>query len=448
MLLIAKRFCKKFFQYFGYTEIKIINCSGLVLIKDFMNSIGLTESFNSHINDNRNQLKIIYRAPEILSSCILRILNGEFRLSHTESSSKSFFEEVFSSSTVPDFRTLVYYFNRNPKSYLALEKILFENTINDLKNRIKFSNLKSITINLDQTAKAIHGKQECAKKGYSAKDKNSKLFQIAVWSIKETKTILKLELLSGEKHSCNDFLNRIKSVVENLKPLGIKLTFICDSGYENTSVFEYLESEKIYFLFATKQTKPAKKRGKNAKKKVVQYNKGYATTVLKERQLKTKNGFLFRQIFVQNKIHWDADGQLYFSEFESDEFTNVFATNIPLSSKKIYKKYKEHAVIETIIEELKNDFKLGISHNNSFDVNSSLAQLVAIAYNVKNMFLDSTKLFQRKNELIKLSTLQKNFIHIPAILVNHSGKLILKVEKSFFQIVKNLFGEFGYRLVT
>jgi hypothetical protein len=89
-----------------------------------MNSIGLTESFNSQIIDNRNHIehqKFFYP--------ILRILNGEFRLSHTESNLKSFFEEIFSSPKVPDFRTLVYYFNRNPKSYLTLEKKLFENAI-------------------------------------------------------------------------------------------------------------------------------------------------------------------------------------------------------------------------------------------------------------------------------------------------------------------------------
>jgi hypothetical protein len=55
-----------------------------------MNSIGLTESFNSQIIDNRNHIehqKFFYP--------ILRILNGEFRLSHTESNLKSFLKKYF-----------------------------------------------------------------------------------------------------------------------------------------------------------------------------------------------------------------------------------------------------------------------------------------------------------------------------------------------------------------
>jgi hypothetical protein len=448
MLRFAKRFCKKFFQYFGFTDLKILNCSGLIFIKDFMNSSGLTQSFNQHIIDNRCQARITYHAPEILLSCILRILNGEFRLSHAESTSKSFFEQIFTSRTVPDFRTLVYYFESNPKTYEYLQEILFENALKDLKEKIITSKLKSVTINLDQTASAVHGKQERAKKGYAAGKKNAKLFQMAVWSFKETKTIFKLELLSGETHCGNNLLNRLKEVVERLKKLEVKLTFICDSGYENIDVFEYLNDHSINFIFAVRQSALAKKRGKNAKKKVVQYNKGNIKSVLKERELKTKNGHSFRQIFIQNHIQWDEHGQLYFKDFATDEFTNIFVTNMNLHKKNIYKKYKEHAVIETIIEELKNDFKLGISHNDSFEVNSSLAQLVAIAYNVKNIFISNTKILQKSNEIVKLRTFQKNFIQIPGILVNHSGKIILKVEKSYFNFTKNLFINFGYKLAS
>lgn len=264
MLLKAKRFCKKIFHYFGYTDLKIIGNSGLVLMKDYIVNIGLVAQFNEEIEDKRNQLRIIYRAPEILLCGILRILNGEYRLSHCQNTCKIFFQEIYSSKTVPDFRTLVYYFNRNPDTHIYLEKILFEMAINHSKKVIEKLRLKSITLDIDQTAKAIYGYQEGAKKGYSAKDRNSKLFQTVTWSIRETKTIIKQEFLSGEKHSAKDFLNRLTLVVESLKKLGVQLRVITDSGYADTSVFEYLDSEGIEFLSAVKQFDTVKKRGKNA----------------------------------------------------------------------------------------------------------------------------------------------------------------------------------------
>ncbi len=51
MLLKAKIFYKKIFQYFGTTELKIIGCSGLYLIKDFMNESGIVEIFNTQISN-------------------------------------------------------------------------------------------------------------------------------------------------------------------------------------------------------------------------------------------------------------------------------------------------------------------------------------------------------------------------------------------------------------
>lgn len=449
MLLKAKRFCKKIFHYFDWTDLKIIGSSGLVLLKDYMVEIGLADLMNKRIKDNRMQERIIYRAPEIILCNILRLLNGEFRLSHCVKTSESLFEEMYSSKTVPDFRTLVYYLNRNPETCAQTEKILFEMSICFLKKRIKELKLKRLTIDIDQTARAIHGRQQGAKKGYSAKDRNSKLFQVVVWTVRETKTIFKLEFLSGEKHSGNDLLNRMKKVMESLKELGVKVTVVCDSGYENIDVFEYLDLNKIQFLIAIKQFETVKTRGKYAKCKTAKKNrKGIITTILKERIFKTENDFQFRQIFVQNKISIDEFGQLSFENFDSNEFTNVFVTNMELTRSNVYEFYKKHAQVETIIEELKNDFHLAISHNHKFEFNHAMSQIVAIAYNVKNMFVSDHKILQTKNEIIKLATLQRKLIHIPGLIVNNGGKIILKIEKRLFEHVKIYFSLFNYNLAN
>lgn len=448
MLLKAKRFCKKIFHYFDYTDLKIVGSVGLVLLKDYMVEIGLVKLMNKHLMDNRMQERIIYRAPEILLCNILRLLNGEYRLSHCRGTSESLFEEMYSSKTVPDFRTLVYYLNKNPKTCVQMEEILFEMSMKYLKKEIKRKKLKRLTIDIDQTARAIHGRQEGAKKGYSARDRNSKLFQVVVWTVRETKTVFKLEFLSGEKHSGNDLLNRMQKVMESLKKLDVKITVVCDSGYENIEVFEYLDSKKIQFLIAIKQFKTVKTRGKYAKYAKCKTNKGKITTILKERIFKTMKDFQFRQIFVQNRIAIDEFGQLSFKNFDSNEFTNVFVTNMNLTASHVYEFYKKHAQVETIIEEMKNDFHLAISHNHKFEFNHAMSQIAAIAYNVKNMFVSDKKIFQIKNEIIKLSTLQRKLIHIPGIIVNNGGKLILKVEKRIYDRVKKYFSLFNYNLAT
>ena len=96
--------------------------------------------------------------------------------------------------------------------------------------------------------------------------------------------------------------------------------------------------------------------------------------------------------------------------------------------------------------ENKEVFGLGLSHNNDFKINQSLAQLATLAYNAKNMFVAENLSEQFSDKLVKLSTLQRDFIHIPGILVNHSGKKILKLTVEGLDILKNHFLNFGYKL--
>lgn len=322
--------------------------------------------------------------------------------------------------------------------------------MNILKKNIKLEKLRTITIDIDQTDSIIHGKQEGAVKGYSSKGKNNIVFQNTVWMIRELKLIFKVELRSGEVNCAKNFLERLKPVINELKKLDVRILICCDSGYENQAIFEYLADEDVFFIFAKRQTKKVKKKGKFAKKKISFKNQGL---VFKERKLKIENENCtrnFREIFVQNKIEIDEIGQMYFKNFASNEFTNIFVTNLKAKPKHLYETYKKHAVIETVIEELKNDFGFGISHNHQISFNQTFTNLTALAFNIKVLFLKKKAEIENPSydafdlPIQKLSSFQRNFIHTPAILVNHSGKKILKLSEQGFNNFKALFLYFGY----
>ena len=132
----------------------------------------------------------------------------------------------------------------------------------------------------------------------------------------------------------------------------MEIRLVADSGYENRTAFDYLDSEGVGFIFVQKQRQNIKNVGKWAKNK--QNSLKYDST-LKERQLKTDMG-TYRQIFIQVDKVYDEDGQLFFLEFSADEFTNVLATNLALLPEDIYGLYRDHAQVETIIGELKSSF--------------------------------------------------------------------------------------------
>lgn len=442
---VSKLF-KKFFRFFSISKQEIISSVGLIFIKDFIAKSLVVELF-SNIRDNRDPLKIWYSMSEQLVGIILRILGGDIPFYHFQGEKNSaFLKRVYNICKEPHFTTFRYLFKTNPHLVYALENILFQLGIDYLKKAICKYNLKRITLDIDQTDRENYGKQEGVKKGYSAKGKNKRVYQGAVWIIRELNYILKVELLPGNTHCSNNFLERLKPVTEELKNLKIKILVCCDSGYANQAIFDYLNQNRIEFIFAKKQNKAVKQRGKNAKNKSYLQNGGI---VIKERICKTKNDSKYREIFIQNKIVVDNDGQLYFKNFASNQFTNVLITNLDNKAKHVYKKYREHAIIEKVIEELKNEFGFAKAHGSSFNFNSSLAQLVAIAYNIKVSFLrekaeTEVNKFLLNIKICKLSTFQRTFIHLPGILVNHSGKMILKLPECILPFFKSTLLNLNY----
>jgi hypothetical protein len=327
---------------------------------------------------------------------------------------------------------------KNKYLHKFLEKVLLRFTLNDIKKHIKIKKLKTIIIDIDQMPREVFGKQEGVAKGYSPRGKGHDLYQVEVWTIRELKMLLKVELRSGSTYSGYNFLSNLKIMLPFLKELNIEIIIVADSGYENKEVMAFLEDNDIKFIFSEKQHKTVKKRGKYAKNKTVMNSEG---VVFKKRFVnkQCKAGkYRFKEIFVQAHKLYDINGQLYFDFMYADEFTNSFITNLNDTPDKIYELYKKHAQVETIIEELRNDFGLGQSHNKNFYFNQTMTEIIALAYNIKTMYIRSV-INNTEKEIMKLSTLQKNYIHIPAIIVNNKNKIIPKLSKTGFEILKPVF---------
>jgi hypothetical protein len=302
-----------------------------------------------------------------------------------------------------------------------------------LKQEIHHRKLKTITIDIDATASTVYGTQEGAEKGYNPEKRNARCYQLQVWSVRETKTLLKVELRNGSVHCSNGFLGDLKKLVPALKKLGVKIRLVADSGYESYDAFDYLDKQKVGFIIAQKQRNAVKNAGKWAKKKNI--SRKYDCT-LKERQLSTNKGN-YRQIFVQVDRVYDEDGQLYILDFTADEFTNVFATNMILKAENIYGLYREHAQVETIIGELKSGFGTVKSRCGKFDINQSLAQLCGIAYNVKTFY--SSRIVRNKEKIPDIKTLRDEEIHVPGYFANHSGRKIFNVMATSYALINRQF---------
>lgn len=435
MLKTLTRKFKPFFTEIHKSRLRIIKSSGLLTIYNFVLKSPLKEIIDEEFHDRRNQKLIRYFASEFLLSTILRLLDGSIRLFHFRHRvNDEFLINLFHSNKVPHFTTLIYFLRRNVNhAHYALSKIMFRYSLWILKQEIQYRKLKTVTIDVDATASTVYGAQEGAEKGYNPEKRNARCYQLQVWSIRETKTLLKVELRNGSVHCSNGFLDDLKKLIPELKKLGVKIRLVADSGYEVYDVFDYLDEHKVGFIIAQKQRKTVKTGGKWAKKKHA--SRKYDCT-LKERELPAGKGN-YRQIFVQVDRVYDEDGQLYILDFAADEFTNVFATNMGLKAESVYGLYREHAQVETIIGELKSGFGTVKSRCNIFDVNQSLAQLCGISYNVKTCY--SSRIVQHGEKIPDIATLRDEEIHVPGYFANHGGKNIFNVISSSYTRFNVLF---------
>ena len=290
MLEKVSGFFKRFFKFFSVSKQEIIGSVGLIFVKDYISKSLVVELF-SRIPDNRDPLKIWYSMSEQLVGIILRLLGGDIPFYHFQGEKNSaFLKRVYNICKEPHFTTFRYLFKTNPHIANYLNEILFQLGIDYLRTSICKYGLKKITLDIDQTDRESYGRQEGVRKGYSARGKNKKVLQGSVWIIRELNYILKVELLPGNTHCSNNFLERLKPVIEELKKLEVKILVCCDSGYANQAIFDYLDQNRIEFIFAKKQNKVVKQRGKNAKNKSHLQNGGI---VIKERIGKTKKELLF-----------------------------------------------------------------------------------------------------------------------------------------------------------
>lgn len=424
----------KFFDRMDATKQKLIRSTGLIFLHEYFARSGLIAMISSGIKDKRHSGKVKYRIADLIIYILLNILDGNRRISQYRRNPNSVFFKEMLSGNEPHPTVVLNALKANKFLKRMLDKILLMYAMNTLVGYCRNNKVYKVIIDMDQTGREIHGKQENVSGGYFAnRAKSSRGFQIRLWSVRGLKIILKADLLAGSAHSQSNVNRDFRLLMKVLKKAGIKGIFVGDSGFLSGETCSRIEESGHQFLFAQPQRKNVRKRGKNAKHKRSMSN---GQVILKEGKQPVTGKFrhVFREIYIRVL---SPDGQLWF-DFASDKFTNVLLTNMPLTAENIYKLYRGHAVIETIIEELKNDFGTGIAHADLFSVNAAMTVCTALAYNVKNGFLDFHGIRLRDQQKMKLSTFQALWVHIPAILTKNGNRRILKLPPNMLHQFKTL----------
>lgn len=417
------------------SKLKLIKSSGLLTMFSFFQTTKLPKLFFENFKDYRHLKKTKFTGYDYIILILFQLLDGHVRtFQHRLFSNAHLFKYFIQSDKIPHFTSVIKFLSGLPGScLLSIKKISLRYAIQSLKEEINRQKLKTITIDVDATAASLFGKQEGVNKGYNPQDKNEKCIQLQLWTIRELKLILFSRLRPGNTHCNNGLMKDAKILIPELKKLGVKIRFFADSGYADQKIYDYLDDMNVEFVIAQKQFNKVKQSGKFAKNKKI-YIKYKA--VLKERKKKIGEK-IFREIYINVVEAIDSNGQLLFPQVINEGFTNVLITNMDLDTKTVYRLYRKHAIVETIIEEIKNDFGILKSKSHKFRVNQFFAQMICLAYNFKTNY--ARIVLNKKENIPKMQTIRDESLHIPGYTSNNSGYFKLNVLDFAYKKIKKIY---------
>lgn len=290
---------------------------------------------------------------------------------------------------------------------------------------VEKSGLKEVTFDVDSTVFSTFGNQENAKKGYNPGKKGAKSYHPLLAFLSELQLLYCTDFRPGDAYTASGTLEMLSEIRNSLPKTVEKVFFRADSGFFDGKIFDTLEDEDWQWDYLVKV------KLKNIEKiydkcqwtenspTVSSSSFNYrAKTWKKERTLKA----------VRTQV-----GTEKYSFMGTVIATPIYVYSCYASSYKdktaieLHELYKQRAVSETWIEQVKSQLKAGKTLTQSYDVNALLWQLSCFAYNLSKQFRAvSPKTFREEHQ-----TFLDWFIKVPGVVLDYGSEILIISAKDY-----------------
>ena len=402
-----------------YTDNRISNWGGLILLKEMLDKIGIKEKLKEMWLPPRGSNRSL-EPIEILISFWIMVWIGASRFIHVEKvRNDKVLQEIFGIKRVPSQSTMSRFFgkynwHRNTELYTEIQKWFFQ----ELK-------VDNVTLDFDSTVMTRYGEQEGVKVGYNPSKPGRGSHHPLMAFMAETRMVVNAWLRVGNSVALSGIEKFIEETTRILA--GKKIGLIrADSGFFSNKVLEYLELKEMKYIIAVKFYKSVRKS--------IFESKGWIT--LKDGiQIKELTSNIFswkeqRRLIVVRKDTGKipkATGKLLLFENMKQEPIyrySSYVTNLDLPAEQIWHIYKDRGDAENRIKELKYDFALDGFCMKKFWATEIAFMNATIAYNLMSLF---RQVVLQKNPNARLETLRFKCFAIGCKIVNHSREKILKL---------------------
>ena len=360
-----------------------------------------------------------YRTGQILEQLIaLRIMGGE-AVSDLALMDEPALEAMFGWDSIAHASS----FSRRLKRFSYRDTLELEKIVTDLSRPIQAKHPALIAI--DSTVSTVFGhKIQGAERGYNPHKPGRNSYHPLVAVDIASRSVIDGYLRPGSCSSGDGLDGFVRKIMAESNRRTQDIVLRLDKGLTSGSVLDTIERLGAGYVAKVKLT--ANVAGQISKtKKWRSIGTGHFAANFNCRL----DGWSKSRRFAVIERHLppkDADRQLSLFDFMDGRY-EVVVTNLHLNAENIWRLYNRGAIVEQVIEEIKNDYSATGIRTDSFWANDALFMTGLIAYNLVNCIRRMA--LPRRLRTARIKRLGFLLLHLPANVVARSRQLLIKIKR-------------------
>ncbi len=405
---------------------------GLLLIKEFVNKLGIDKLLSSVFKTNDSALFRYHTDQENLLQMIYMIIAGYFEDDASdELTNDPVFKSVLEKDTLASQPTVSRFFNRMDEDtlnqFLTIGRIL-------RKKIYSIQVPQAVILDLDSTLLDAYGKQEG--KAFNFHYQSNGYHPLVCYD-GMTGDLIKIQLRDGAQYSCTgvvDFLRPVLDEYLNVYP-AIRILLRGDSGFATPDLYKQCEENGTSYVIRLKENGILREKASHLVDEldeITKNNKVDYAAVYGEFMYKAGSWPYERRVVC--KVEKPENQMVYMYTF--------VVTNMDSSPEYLIKFYYKRGVMENFIKESKSGFDFASVSSHTRMVNANRLQVHALAYNIFNWFRRLALSANMRKQ--RIDTIRLKLMKIATKVVRSARYITFKLcsscpyKKEFYETLSNI----------
>jgi hypothetical protein len=424
------------FTYEATDENMTFSAMGPQLV-DFIRVVGLPEFLKEELSIEKR--KSLYRPEKLSELLIMQNILGYNRIEGSRVLNQdAILKKKLGISDYPDPETFRDELGRYTPENIGELFVVNRRLIDVLCRLVK---AQEVDLHFDSKVITVYGDQEGAETGYNPQKNGRKSYHMKICTIEPFGFILGMRLEPGNAVSNTDFVTFYRQCLDAMPQEHLVVrTVRLDSGFFSEENIESFEGDSLFFEVV------AKKYGNIlhwVKECIPEdsfepfYPAGGIEGASFTYHMRTwAKPYEFSAVRKFTDREEDGQGLL----FPKWRYQIICHNQPDMMPKEVWEDYNKRAKIELTIRELDYDHFITSVPTGTFNSNYAYFWHCVLAYNVALIF--KRFILSEKWHNARTSTVRKNLLNIPGRMVNHSGKMIMRLMAGFpfldvLQVVKD-----------